>query len=63
MLFSVPSFFYLETVLDFPKKFSWLDVVLFMCILGEFLSHPKIIARQIQNRLLFCGIFFNRNIR
>jgi len=41
----------LETVLNFSKKFSGLDVFIFVCALGEFLVLSASVLRQIARYL------------
>ena len=41
----------IETVLNFSKKFSWLDVFIFVCALGDFLVLSAFVLRQIARYL------------
>jgi len=42
---------YLEAVLNFSKKFFWLDVSVFVCALGDFLVLFAPVLRQIARYL------------
>ena len=58
---------YLETVLNFSKKFfSWLDVSVFVCALGENASktHPKSSHDKFKTAskyIPYCNKHFSRN--